>query len=222
VACVCPCPPLRRLCPIHPAGGLFALLAVPAATPAAPPPGPEWVPGTRMTQAVEAALLSVQAHTGSGSGYGFDAGVCVLAGFLQHGEELTFNRPFAKNERYVLIGGGDSNADDLDLTVHDSSGAKVAADTDDDAAPTVQFKAPKTGTYKITLSLQKSREKSRGAFAALFFLRKGGYSLSTDEVKYALEKLVDACAEVSRAVSKKVWYQSGNNQWSLYGAILEP
>lgn len=204
------------------AAGLLALFVVPA-FPAAPEPAPpEWLPGTRMVESVQTTLVSARTFTEGSSGYGFDTNVSVLAGFAQPGEELNFNRPLDKNELYTILAGADTNAADIDLKVTDVSGNEIARDEENDAAPTIRFKAPKSATYKVAVSLEKVRDKTRGAFVTLFFLRRGGLKLPSEDVTAALTTLIDGCAEVSRAVRKKVLFQGGNNQWALYGAILEP
>ena len=103
---------------------------------------------------------------------------------------------------------------------------KLVGEHAGDAAPEVEFDAPKAGTYTITVRVAEIRARG-GAFVTLFLLRKGGSKVAADETKAALERLIEGCGDVSQAVRKKVRFQfgkarNGNYQWALYGAVLSP
>src|SRR5262245_60492469 len=90
----------------------LALVAGPSAASAA------WVPGERMNESVSTVIASARDITDLGD-YGYDSNVCILACFLTDGREITFNRPFDKGVSYLILGGGDKNASDIDIEIFD-------------------------------------------------------------------------------------------------------
>lgn len=192
----------------------FALapLGLPAATAG-------WVPGERMTESINTVIASARDVTDLGD-YGYDSNICILSCFLTDGKDITFNRPFDKGKDYLILGGGDKNASDIDIDIYDSAGVKVASDNDDDASPTIKYRPKTSGTFKLKVSLHKTKGRG-GAFCTVVFLKKGGYEVPLSNLKAAIETVSIGCEEVDKAAKQKVFFQSGDNQWALYGAVLE-
>ena len=196
---------------------LFACVLAAAVCPLAR--AADWVPGTRMAESVTTVMNGAREVTDLGD-YGFDGNVCILSGFLLSDQELTFNRPFDKGKSYLILGGADKNVTALDVDIYDADGTRVAGETDDEVSPTIKFKPTRSANFKIRVALRKTKGKG-GGFCTLAFLRKGGYDLPVTNLRTALETVTSACDEVNKLAKTKVWFQSGNNQWALYGAVLE-
>jgi hypothetical protein len=196
----------------------ITLLALPAA-PAAPPDAPPWPPALKLTESVEAALGFAEDR----AGYGYDGGVCLLAGYVRIGESLSFTRRLEKGESYMIVGGGDGDAVDLDLSVEDANDKTIAVDTEDDATPYVEFKAPKGGRYTVTVRLAAARPGKRATFATLIFLRRGGSpGVDPADLRATLGRLAAGCATVKDSVQKKVAFPAGDGRWAVYGVAPEP
>lgn len=179
----------------------------------------DWVPGKRMNEAM-ARMLAAGMKASDTSDFGFDRDVCTCAGFVQVGKAVGFNRTFTAGQSYMLLGGGDDNARDVDLEVFDSAGKKVAADTDDDPAPVVRFTPKATGTYSFRLTLVGASNPKAGAFCAAVVMRKGGYTVPVENLSKALGGVATRAADVDRKVNKKVYFHDGDNQWCLFGSVL--
>ena len=55
----------------------------------------------------------------------------------------------------------------------------------------------------------------------MVFLKKGGYDVPIKNLQASLDTVSTAWDEVDKVAKTKVWFQSGENQWALYGAVLE-
>lgn len=194
---------------------LLAVLALAAGPSVA---SADWVPGERMQESVSTVIASARDVTDVGD-YGYDNNVCILSCFLTDGREITFNRPFDKGVSYLILGGADKNASDVDIEIFDGN-RRVAGDDDEDSSPTVKFRPTASKVYRLKVTLQKTKGRG-GAFVTLAFLKKGGYDVPVGNLKTALETVTVACEEVNRSAKQKVYFQSGDNQWALYGAVLE-
>src|SRR5262245_61176169 len=139
-------------------GSLAAALALVASPSVA---SADWVPGSRMNESVSTVIASARDVTDLGD-YGYDSNVCILACFLTDGREITFNRPFDKGVNYLILGGGDKNASDIDIEIFDGN-RRVAGDDDEDASPTVKYRPTKSGVFRIKVTLQKTKGRG-GAF----------------------------------------------------------
>jgi hypothetical protein len=179
----------------------------------------DWVPGKRMNEAMVRIMAAGTKNTDQ-TEYGFDRDVCMCAGFVQVGKSVGFNRSFVAGSQYLLLGGGDDNARDIDLEVFDSSGEKIAADTDDDPAPVVRFTPKKSGTYSFRLTLHKAGNPKAGGFCAAVVLRKGGYGVPVVNLSKALGGLAARAESVDQKTKKKVYFHDGDNQWCLFGSVL--
>ena len=177
----------------------------------------DWVPGVRITESVNSVTAAARDVSDLGD-YGFDTNVCILSGFLLDGRELSFNRPLDKGESYLLVGGGDRNTTGIEVDVYDPNGNRVDSDNGDSVA--IKFKATKSANYQLKVKLTKTKGKG-GGFVTLALLRKGGFDLPVTNLKGALETVIQGAEEVNKLVKDAALFQSGNNQWALYGAVLE-
>ncbi|MCS7022029.1 MAG: hypothetical protein NZU63_09400 [Gemmataceae bacterium] len=176
----------------------------------------EWGPGERMSQAVGRIMAAVRILSDI-STYGYDDGISFLAFFLKYRATVSFERTFNQGSKYVILGSGDENVEDLDIEILDSNGRTVALDTKDDAMPIVEFSPRQTGAYTIRLNLFKA---SRSSFCAAAILRKGGFDVPIRNLVVATTRLIALCNVIDRYTSDQVTFFDGNNQWALYGAVL--
>lgn len=92
--------------------------------------------------------------------------------FLRRGamKDMTVN--LNRGEHIVIRGAGDSDASDVDIAVFGPDGRCVARDTDYDANPCVQFRAPRTGRYTVRIGLVSCASYTNGSYVALVLAEK--------------------------------------------------
>jgi len=194
--------------------GLCILAASHNPTPAAQ--AHVWGPGKYMNQAVDRVVGAVK-YISEKTEYGYDNDICILAAFLQPKGKVAINRTFQAGQKYAIIGAGDTDVEDLDLEVLDSSGKLVVKDDKDDAIPVVTFRAPKTGSYTIRQHLYKAK---RGSFCCIAILREGGWDVPVKNLSVASDRLTRLCNAYDKNTPKTVKFLDQPNQWSLYGSVV--
>jgi hypothetical protein len=120
-----------------------------------------------------AAAGLVKAVGGVGGGWSTAAaedpsGWCLVGGLFGSGGELGMSRGFSAGH-YALVGFGDSQCKDLDCYVANAEGEPVAADTETDSTPVVQFDS--NGEASGSLSLRMA-EADGNAFGVAIILKK--------------------------------------------------
>jgi hypothetical protein len=85
---------------------------------------------------------------------------CLFGGLFGTGGELGFHRPFVAG-KYAVLGMGDKQAQDVDLKVEED-GTEVAADTDTDANPVVEFSTDNDKRLTVTMRMHQSKGNSFG------------------------------------------------------------
>lgn len=178
--------------------------------------GADWTPGTYMLQALGKMMASVS-NASDKLGYGYDDGISLMAAYLGPKEQITFIRPIAKGESYIVAGGGDDDVNDLDIDVFDERGKLIGSDTQDDAGPVVSFVASSSGKIIIRLTLF---DAPRGSFCVASVLRKGGWDVAKENLIESASGIVMAANNVNMKVKERVNFQAGSNQWAMYGGIF--
>lgn len=197
----------------------------PQPTPTPAPSGADasWRPGVYMGQAVQLVVDSAQ-RVESQTALGFDGDAsCVLGAFIQKGGRITMSRPFDAGKKYAILGGGAEGTQDLDLALAAPDGTIVAADTEDDARPVLEFTVPTSGSYKIILALPKAAYD--GTFAAIALMKEGGYRIPPANITRSFGSTMEAAARASRVAAQKWPQLSGlvfheEDDWSFFGTIL--
>jgi hypothetical protein len=193
-------------------GAVLALLVAGGAARA------DWVPGERMTEAGGRVMGTVRGLSDV-SKFGYDGNITVMAAFIQPGKTTSMERQLTRGEEYMILGGGDDQTEDLDIEVVDVATDRVIAKDDEtDASPTVRFTAPKSGKYKLRLTLFKAK---RGCFACMVVLRKGGFDVPKENLVKATARLIGLCNLVDSKIKGDVTFHDPANQWALYGGIFE-
>lgn len=83
---------------------------------------------------------------------------CLMGGLMATGSQVGVVRSFNPGS-YILVGWGDTRAGDVDASVQNDDGEEVAADTETDNRPVVQFevsgKSPLSGTLNLRMHQAK-------------------------------------------------------------------
>jgi hypothetical protein len=209
-------------------------LPEPAPGPPEPAPQPQptpspagadtsWRPGVYMGQAVGIVVDSAQ-RVEKQTSLGFDGDAsCVLGAYIKKGGRITMSRPFIAGKKYAILGGGAEGTQDLDLALQAPDGTIVAADTEDDARPVLEFTVPTDASYRIILALPKAAYD--GTFAAIALMKEGGYRIPPANITRSFGSTMEAAARASRVAAQKWPQLSGlvfheEDDWSFFGTIL--
>lgn len=198
---------------------LFAglALALTAALPTASTAQDQWEPGRHMTQAVARVMGSVRGLSEI-SEYGYADDVCIMAAFVQPDKKVAFERNFRRGEEYLIVGGGDDDVKDLDLEVLDANGRVIDHDEETDATPLLLFTAPQTGRYTIRQHLY---DAPVGSFCVVAVMQRGGYDVPITNLVDAAGSLILMANVVDENVTEIVSFQDGDNQWAIFGGIID-
>jgi hypothetical protein len=181
---------------------------------------PAWSPGANMSEAIASVVDNARSISERYQILGFDArGPCVLGAFLLPGKGAHLLRNFEGGATYVFIGGGSTDAVDIDLAIQDTAGRKVLAhDNSNDATPVVVFVPPSSGNYMINAILQKKQR--HGAFVALAVLRVGGYPVPIDRFIDSFGKVL-IFAQGMSARYPSLRFHDATNDWAFYSIFLD-
>jgi hypothetical protein len=153
------------------------------------------------------------------SPFNFDAGVCFGIAVLSRGGFIQTPYPLQRGVRYLFIGGGDINAQDINLAVLDANGKTVAGDSAPDAIPVVFFTPKYTGNYRLTMRLKKS--KTTTSFCSIVVMRKtGGYALPVSSIRDAISPSESLPPEADQ-LANLLRFHRLRNQWAAFGAVLK-
>jgi len=206
-----------------------ATATAPAVATTTPPP-PEvvpagvlerWPPGKYMKQAVDLVATGAT-RVSATSQYGFDGDAsCILGAFLGKGESITMTRAFAKGSRFALLGGGSDGARDVDLHLLRASGEVVAADTEEDATPVVQFTSDTDQPMTLRLSLANATRD--GEFVAVAVMSDHGFTVPVANLTKSFGSVLENAARASDLVKQRganglVFHAGGD--WAFFGTIL--
>ncbi len=198
--------------------GLLALALVGSGNGTAEAQAPAaWVPGERMADTM-ARLMDTVRTVSDKTPYGYDRGVCFMAGFFLPGDTGTFKRRLLKGEKYAFLAAGESAAQGIHLEVeNDQFNLVVSKDHRGAAQPVIQFTAPFTGTYTMRARLVRA---ARGSFCAVAVLRHGGFDVPVRNLAVATAGLLKECKGVDARTKEPVTFLATPGQWAIHGAVL--
>lgn len=188
----------------------------PALAPTASAAQNRWEPGVYMTEAVANVMAGAKAVSDF-SEYGYTPNTCFLAAFLKQRGSAAMNVPMERGTAYMILGGGDSDATDVDIDVTDEAGRVVARDNKDDGSPVVLFTPARSGKYAVRLTLWSG---ARSSFCAMAILQRGGYDVPVRNLSAATANLIAYCESVDSSTSRTVRFHDSDNQWAIYGTVL--
>ncbi|HEY1056284.1 MAG TPA: hypothetical protein VGE24_14155, partial [Emticicia sp.] len=174
----------------------------------------QWTPGRYMRQAMTNTLVKSQIMTSSSSTLGYKEGLCFLGGYLTQSSELGWTLTLNAGTKYTFVGGGDSDAIDVDLRITNSYGTTVVQDNQTDITPIVSITPTYTAQYTIYMKLYSCT--TRGSFCALSILQNGGYNISTSR----LDESIDNIMEMGSNINNRQNTYFISNQWSLFGGLF--
>lgn len=181
--------------------------------------GQRWAPGEYLDEALTATFSKANIVVES-TEYGFMDNVCVLGAFLEVSEEVGWNTYFYQGNDYLIIGGGDTDADDVDLEILDMNGVVIHKDTEDDNTPILKFTPRTSGKYQIKLKLYSGSP----SFCAVAFLERGGNRIPENNVTSCIRNVVSTGREVNELVedagASGLKFHDLGNSWCAYGAVL--
>lgn len=202
-----------------------AALAVPSMSQAASAPSPaarphagnrsdlgptDWMAEAFANVVAKATMASAQ------SNYALDRQrISLLGAFMHRGVPLSFTWHFRAGEEVMLIGGGDRDVIDLDLTFTQlSTGRVVASDTARDATPIVTHRIPADGRYRATIVLS---EAPVGSFCTLALLLNGDSASSLTSIARSVATFLEAASLVGQQGGPS---RFPTNRWGMFGMSL--
>lgn len=173
-------------------------------------------PAVYMATAVARVGAAVRLVTDN-SDFGFDNGLSLLGAFIHPQSKCSIERTLAAGETYAFVGAGDDDARAINIVVRRaSSGVVVAKDVKPNRFAMVSYRPSISGVYEIELRLSRAQVSS---FCSLGILRKGGWSVPTNNLATAVARAL-AAGEVASRGSRKSVFLDVRNQWSLFGGVL--
>jgi hypothetical protein len=151
------------------------------------------------------------------SNYGFDNYVCLLGAFIRESKSVKWSTTLEPGKTYVLIGGGDDDATDIDIIVRYPNGNIIAKDNDPDNNPVVSWTTNSYGKYSFELKLYSSL--TYGSFCALAIMRKYANTVPTNNMATAMASSYLLWENLEELANVK--FHDLNNQWCLFGMILD-
>lgn len=203
--------PIRRWMSLAVAASALCLVLQPQAEAAR-----KWKTGEDMAEAVRATVEAAK-DIADATDYGFSEEFCILGAFIAPEGSSAYHQEYKAGTKYLLVGGGDADAKDVDLYLTDSDGREVARDDDEDATPIVRFKCKKTGDYTVHLQLAEAKKSS---FCVLALLKEGGYEVPWKNFSVAVDDCLDYCDTVADIADGGVFHEA-EGAWCLFGAILK-
>jgi len=174
-----------------------------------------WEPGVYMGQAMTAVFSGIERMTRD-SDLGLVDGVSVFATFLPAGKAVELSTTLEEGKSYCIVGGGDEDCVDLDISVSGPEGEPVATDMLKDASPVVSFVAEASGMHTLRMELYEANVPS---FCAMAILAEDGWTCPPESMDQALTRFVHTCEGMSK--ERTLSFHDEPNQWCLYCGIIE-
>jgi hypothetical protein len=172
-----------------------------------------------MAEALAEMMAGVRYLTDN-TALGYDGGgVCLVGVHLPPGDSYDLDRPFQAGVRYVLIAGGDHDAQDVDLEILDNGRPVVAAASTRLAS--LEFTPPRSGYYRIRLRLCAA---FRDSFCAFAVMRRNGYDVPVGNLTAAGDQFLDMCravADRAGASGLRAGFLREPNQAAVWGIVLQ-
>lgn len=166
--------------------------------------------GEYISECVQRAAQQA-ATAGEYTGYGTVAdGFCLLGGWISTGGELQYSLNLEAGTSYLIVGAGDRDVKDLDISVSD--GSSTVEDVEDDNTPFVHLAAE--DTVEATITLRNHQGSSQPDFCVLIILQSQGGDGNADALVQAAQGLVKAVGGVGGG------WSSDPSDWCLVGGLF--
>lgn len=170
--------------------------------------------GEYISECVQRAVQQAGA-AGDYTGYGMATdSFCLLGGWIATGGELQFTVNFNAGTSYLLVGGGDSDVKDLDISVSD--GENTVEDVETDNTPFVHLGAEET--VEATITLRNHQGSGQPDFCVLLILQSEGGDGSAASLNAAAQGLVKAVSGVGGGWSTEA--AEDPSGWCLVGGLF--
>lgn len=162
-------------------------------------------------------------QAGNYTGYGFPSNqTCVVGGWVKRGESMDFGMNFKAGKRYLVIGAGDRDVPNLDISVKVQPNGKSYFDQDVDNTPWIHVDGIDkdcTVVVKATNNVEPEKMDGTSDFCVFFVLVDGGREGSFEALMKAGRELTNAVV----AEAKKQNYSSDPtvNVPCLFGGLFE-
>lgn len=163
--------------------------------------------GEYISECVQRAAQQA-ATAGEYTGYGTATdGLCLLGGWVASGGELQYSLPLEAGTSYLIVGAGDRDVEDLDISVSD--GESTIEDAEDDNTPFVHLEAQEA--TEATITLTNFAGSGEPDFCVVIILQSKGGAGDADELVQAANNLVKAVGNVGGG------WSSDPDGWCLVG-----
>lgn len=204
---------MKRLCFV--AIGVIGLLS------------PVWSQGRTSANYLTQAFIRV---TDSAAGaaklgnFGYQEGISILGAWVNAGDDCKFSIYFAKDVNYMIVAGGDNDAQNVNVEIINEAGRVVA--TEDREAPDamVTFLPTEGAYYTLRLILAKA-QKNVPCVCVVCVLRENGLNVPLRNLDDCANKLMNLFSDTDKqlqAQNTRLELRRARNQWAIYGAVLEP
>lgn len=168
--------------------------AVPAVSTAAPGGATD-----SFAQVMVRMILAVRVMACQGD-WGLDGGgTCLVGAQLPAGKTYDLDRRFEAGVTYLLVTAGDDAAEAVNLEIRDN-GRRLVAATADEPVANFEFTPPRSGYYRIRMTLRRSRDLS---FCSFVVLRRGGWNVPLANLIEAGDQFLLRCRIVATAAGQK-------------------
>jgi len=155
--------------------------------------------------------------------YGYSDGISILGGWMNQGGKLSFTMDLNGGTDYLLLAGGDKDAEDVDLEILDATGAVVASDTAVSPEAIVPFTPRRNGRFTLRMTLFQSKNKFP-CVCAMTVLKKDGWTVPVKNLDAAMDRMAKALEggdNAAKKIGQRVDLRKADNQWAFYGGVLK-
>lgn len=146
---------------------------------------------------------------------GYRDGISILGAYLDAGKSIAFSTSFEAGAKYVLVAGGDNNADDIDVAIT-ADGRTLAKDDSASATAVAGYQCTEDQDVRYVVT-NSSRRRAMVCLTVL--TDKGGWGLDES----LQDKFLINCKAVTQALqSYHLGWAERRNSWCLYGGVVRP
>jgi len=173
----------------------------------------------RVTQSLMASAISIKQVDSRGGMGLYKGGNSLFGATFQVRQSRDVTTELRGGIAYVLLGDGDWRASDVDVSITDSTGRTVAADTLVDNEPIVQFRPSTTGKYTLRCQLIQVHPGNDSSFCSMALMEEDGYSVPGGNLGQVLAQIVGASLSAGRSESGIVRIVDHTKAWAVFGGV---
>src|SRR5712671_5796219 len=120
--------------------------------------------------------------------FGYQEGISILGAWVDKGEDCKFSIYFAKDGNYMIVAGGDNDAQDINVEIQNQAGRTIASEDREAPDAMVTFTPSESDYYTLRLSLAKSRQ-NLPCLCVMCVLRQNGLKVPLRNLDDCANKL---------------------------------